>query len=267
MARRVECRRQDHASGAMGAVTLPVEDERLHEPALQSQLRFWTRFPSVPRSLWPIVAVCLVYAAAAFVIPTLAPVSISDDWTYVRSIEMLIEEGRFHVLPVAAASLVFQVFWGGLFAFLFGMSFGVLRVASVVLTFLGGLAFFGLCRELGVSRERSALGTAAYLFNPVLFTVSYSFMSDPQFLALLTISSYWYVRGLRPGSEGERATLMGAGFAALACLQRPHGALIPLGVATFLLLSGRFKLDKPSIIGLIRVAGIPALTTIVYYAV
>jgi hypothetical protein len=222
---------------------------------------------NVPRSLWPLVAVCIIYAAATFIIPTLAPVSISDDWTYTRSVEILIHQGRFEVLPVAAATLVFQTFWGGLFAFLFGMTFGVLRVSSVVLTFLGGIAFYGLCREVGVSRERSALGTAVYLFNPVLFAITYSFMTDPQFLALLTISSYWYVRGLRPGNTGHTATIIGSIIAALACLQRPHGALIPLGVVTYLILSGHLRFDRPSVERFLRIVTIPALTTIIFYFV
>jgi hypothetical protein len=214
-----------------------------------------------------LVAVCIIYAAATFVIPTLAPVLISDDWTYTRSVEILINQGKFEVLPVAAATLVFQTFWGGLFAFLFGMSFGVLRVSSIVLTFLGGMAFYGLCRELRISRERSALGTAVYLFNPILFAITYSFMTDPEFLALLTISSYWYVRGLRPGKTGHAATITGSVVAALACLQRPHGALIPLGVVTYLVLSRQLRFDRASVERFLRIVAIPALTTIIFYFV
>lgn len=266
MARRVDSPKRHTIATSPTAAS--VVDGPPAAPAL-NRTDAWvlTRPWAIPRALWPLLAVSAAYAAATFVIPTLAPVSISDDWTYVRSVEILIEEGRFHVLPVAAATLVFQVLWGGMFAFLFGLSFGVLRLSTVVLTFLGGLAFYGLCRELGVNRERSAFGTAVYLFNPILFTISYSFMSDPPSLALLTIASYWYVRGLRPGAAGERATLLGAGFAALACLQRPHGALIPLGVATFLLLSGRLKPDRAGLSHLLRVAAIPAATTIIYYAI
>jgi hypothetical protein len=227
----------------------------------------WPRIAALPlpRSLWPLTVVCIIYAAATVIIPTLAPVLISDDWTYTRSVEILINQGKFEVLPVAAATLVFQVFWGGLFAFLFGMTFGVLRVSSIVLTFIGGMAFYGLCRELRINRERSALGAAVYLFNPILFTITYSFMTDPEFLALLTISSYWYVRGLRPGKTGRTATIVGSVVAALACLQRPHGALIPLGVVTYLILSRQLRFDRASVERFLRIVAIPALTTIVFY--
>jgi 4-amino-4-deoxy-L-arabinose transferase-like glycosyltransferase len=220
---------------------------------------------TVPRSLRPLVAVIATYLLAMLVIPTMAPVAISDDWTYTRSVEYLIEEGRFHILSVAAATQVFQLFWGALFAGLFGMTFGALRLSTVVLVLLSGLAFYGLCRELRVSRERSALGTAVYLFNPVLFALAYTFMSDPHYLALMVIASYGYVRGLRPGLSGERATLLGATVAALACLQRPHGALIPLGVVTYLVLSRRLRFSRSAVVPFLRVVALPALTFVGYY--
>jgi hypothetical protein len=224
-----------------------------------------SRLVAIPRSLWPLITVLTTYVLAAFVVPTLAPVAISDDWTYTRSVEYLVLDGKFHILSVAAATQVFQLFWGALFAELFGMTFGALRLSTVVLVLLSGLAFYGLCRELGISRERSALGMGVYLFNPILFALSYSFMSDPHFLALLVIASYGYVRGLRPGLDGERAMLFGSVVSALACLQRPHGALIPLGVVTYLVLSRRLRFARPSIAPFLRIVAIPALTFIGYY--
>jgi 4-amino-4-deoxy-L-arabinose transferase-like glycosyltransferase len=202
-----------------------------------------------------------------FVIPTLAPVAISDDWTYARSVEYLINDGRFEILSVAAATQIFQLFWGGLFAALFGMTFGALRLSTIVVVFLSGFAFFGLCRELKVSRERSALGTALYLFNPILFALSYSFMSDPHFIALMVFSCFGYVRGLRDGKEGEFATIGGAVAAGLACLQRPHGALIPLAVVTYLLATRQLRYDRSSAIRFLRIVAIPAITFLGYYAV
>jgi hypothetical protein len=252
----------------IGAISTPeLETAPDHERDALPDRRSLVRDIGIPPSLLPLAAVVLTYIAAMFVIPTLAPVSISDDWTYTRSVEILVREGRFEILPVAAATMVFQLGWGAWFAYLFGLSFGVLRLSTVILTLLSGAALFGLCRELGVSRPRAALGMAAYLFNPILFTISYTFMTDPHFLALLTIASYWYVRGLRPGRDGTMATWIGSLIAALACLQRPHGALIPLGVVTFLVLSGRLRLNRASVVHFLRVVAIPASTTILYYLV
>ncbi len=221
----------------------------------------------LPRSYWPLAGVALLYLVAAFVIPTGAEVGISDDWTYVLSVQNLVNEGRFEILPVSAATMVFQLFWGGFFAFLFGMSFGALRVSTILITGLGGLAVFGICRELGVSRERSALGTAAYLFNPILFSISYTFMTDPHFLGLLAISSYCYLRGLQRPERADTFLFLGAVVAALACLQRPHGALIPFAVVLFLFGARRLRLDRESLGLFLKIVAIPAATFLLYYLV
>ena len=179
---------------------------------------------------WPIILVLALFAATAFVVPTLTPVATTDDWGYTRSVEILYHDHELTVFPVVAATAVFQIGWGTLFAILFGMTLGVMRVATLVMVSLGALALYALLRELGVNRGRSALGTAAYLFNPLTFILSYTFMTDPYFTSLLIGSSYFYIRGLRPDKPDTRAILIGSFIAACAFLTRQQGALIPFAV-------------------------------------
>jgi hypothetical protein len=221
----------------------------------------------LPKSLWPFAGVILLYIVAIFIIPTEAPVGISDDWTYYLSVDNLVTHGRFDILSVSAATMVFQLFWGGLFGFIFGMSFGVLRMSTIVITLLGGLAVFGMARELGVRRERAALGMAVYLFNPILFAVTYSFMTDPHYLALLAMSSYFYLRGLRSGNEQTRYILYGAAIASLGVLQRPHAALIPFAVVLFLVLTRRLWFDRAGINRFLEIVALPAGAFLFYYLV
>ena len=217
------------------------------------------------RAHWPIAGVLVCYALAMFAIPTLAPVGVSDDWTYEKSVEYLVWDHRIHILSVAAATQIFQLFWGAAFALLFGMDFGSLRLSTIAIVFLSGIAMYGICRELSISRGRSALGSAAYLFNPVLFPITYTFMSDPHFLGLLVISVYFYLKGFVAGTAGNRATLYGSIVAAIACLQRPHGALIPLGVITYLLIARSLGWNRASLLRFLRIVAIPALTFVGYY--
>ncbi len=112
-----------------------------------------------------------------------------------RSVEILVREGQLHILDLSVVTLLFQVAWGSLFASFLGLSFGVVRLSTFVMVLLGGLATYGLCRELQIARIPSALAAAAYLFNPLSFVLTYTFMSDPHFTALLVIATYGYVRG------------------------------------------------------------------------
>jgi 4-amino-4-deoxy-L-arabinose transferase-like glycosyltransferase len=214
---------------------------------------------------WPILAVSILFAATAFVVPTMAPVAVGDDWVYARSVEILLHDHQVKILDLSVTTLVFQVFWGALFAKLFGLSFGVLRLSTVAIVGLSGIACYGLCRELGVSRGRSALGAAAYLFHPLAYVLAFTFMTDPHFAALLVIATYFYVRGLRPGEPQSWSILTGSGVAALAILVRQHGVLIPFAVVVYLLASRRLRPNREGIGLFLRVTAIPATATLLYY--
>jgi hypothetical protein len=212
-----------------------------------------------------LVAVLALYAVAAVVVPTMTPVAIGDDWVYTRSVEILVRQGELRIIDLSVVTLLFQVAWGSLFATVFGVSFGALRLSTVVLTALGGAAFYGLCLELEIDRVRSAFGTAVYLFNPLAFVLGFTFMSDPHFAALLVIATYLYARGARLGPEGEGMLVAGSAAAAAAFLVRQQGALIPVAVAVALLLSRRIWPNRAGLATLLRIGAIPAVATVAYY--
>ena len=133
------------------------------------------------RSHLGIVLVLAAFAASAFIVPTMMPVATTDDWGYTRSVEILLDEGRLTVLPAVAATAVFQILWGALFGSVFGMSLGMMRVATVVIVALGAVGLYALIRDLGVTKGRAALGTAVYLFNPLTFSLAFTYMTDPYF--------------------------------------------------------------------------------------
>ena len=72
------------------------------------------------RGHWAVMVVLLLFAGAAVIVPTLAPVATTDDWAYARSAQILVSEGRLTIFPVVAATAVFQVVWGALFGLLLG---------------------------------------------------------------------------------------------------------------------------------------------------
>lgn len=227
---------------------------------------------------WQMSAVLVAFLASMFVVPTLEPVAIGDDWVYARSVERLLEEGRLELLPIASANLVFQVVWGALFALLVDPAYGGLRLSTAVLWLLGGLACYGICLQLNGNRATSALGAALFLFNPIGYVLAFTFMTDAPFTALLAIATYGYLRGLYPRerapeeledapaelleSEPREVTswvILGSVAAAAAVLVRQPGVLIPLSVAAALLLERRLWPPMRGVALLAQVGGIPLL--------
>jgi 4-amino-4-deoxy-L-arabinose transferase-like glycosyltransferase len=133
------------------------------------------------------------------------------------------------------------------------------------MTLCGGLACYGLCRELEIARMPSALAAAAYLFNPLSFVLAYTFMTDPHFTALLVIATYGYIKGLRIDQPSRWALLFGASVAACAFLVRQQGALIPPAVILALLLQRRLHWKRESLLLAVRIAAIPVFAIVGYY--
>jgi hypothetical protein len=213
----------------------------------------------------PIVLVFAVFLLAMFVIPTFKNVPVGDDWVYTRSVEMLVEDGRLEILDLSVVTLVFQVLWGALFS-TFEVSFVSTRLSTIALVLLSTAALYALCRDMQISPQRSALGAAVYLFNPLTFGLAFTFMTDPHFTALLVISSWLYIRGLRPAQYSPRTVLFASAIAALAFLVRQQGVLIPAAVGLYLLFASRWEPNAAGARMAGIVGGIPLLGVVLYYA-
>lgn len=213
---------------------------------------------------WPVGLVLACYIASAWAIPTLANVAVTDDWVYYRTVEQLLADHVLRVHEMASAALVFQTVWGAGFAALLGLSFGVLRVSTVVMVGLSGIAFYSLCRALDVSHGRSALGTAAYLFHPLALSLAYTFMTDSYFTSLLVVSLCLYAWGLRPACPRPGYVLQGSLAAACAILVRQQGVLLPAAVVGALVMGGRLTRSRRGIVVLLQTCAIPAAVTVAF---
>ncbi|HEU5430862.1 MAG TPA: glycosyltransferase family 39 protein [Thermomicrobiales bacterium] len=221
--------------------------------------------PEAVRRFGWIGLVIAIYLGSALYVPVMTNALVGDDWVYVRAVEHLLQTGNLHILDLAVVTLVFQVFWGALFAGLFGLSFGVLRLSTLAITAIGGIAVYGTCRELGVRRGESALGAAAYLFTPLQYVLAFTFMTDPHFTAVMMVATWAHARALRPDRPSPRLLWAASVASAAAFLVRQQGALIPPAVLLALLLSRRIRFDRAGFRMALRVALVPAIAIVIYY--
>jgi hypothetical protein len=139
--------------------------------------------------------VVAAFAASVVLLPR-ADVPIGDDWVYARSVWTLLDGGGLVIEDASVVTLVAQVVWGSLFAWLWEPTFVALRYSTATAAAGGAVAVYLLCRLLGAGRSWAAVGAALWLFNPLNYVLANSYMTDSTFAALLAIAAYFYVRGL-----------------------------------------------------------------------
>lgn len=214
---------------------------------------------------WVLALVLLVFFAVSIWIGVLTPVATTDDWSYTRSVEILLQNRHLEVFPVVAATAVFQILWGSLFALFFDNTLGAVRISTLVMVGLSGIALYDICRRLRVSPERSALAVAAYLFDPLSFVLSYSFMTDPHFASVTVITTALTLRSIESEqSLSTRWLIAGSITSAAAILIRQEGVLTPLAIAFFFFLRGDIPISRQGFRRLLEIGFIPALTLLGY---
>jgi hypothetical protein len=154
-----------------------------------------------------------------------------DDWTYAWSVEQLLKTGELHISNWSAHYPLAQILWGSLFSLPFGFSFTALRVSTVVLAWLGALAFYGTLRELGRPRPDCLIATLLLLANPVFFILTFSYMTDVPFVSLANIAFFFFILGIR--RDRVKHLWLGSLFALIAFFMRQVALAIPISVLVY----------------------------------
>ena len=194
-----------------------------------------------------IVAISLVVACASVLVHSEVESPVIDDWTYAWSVEHLLATGRLHVLDWSIHYPLAQILWAAPFARVIGFSFATLRISTVVLAWVGLLAFFLTLRLAGRDRVTSVLGTLVLFFNPVFFVLTSSFMTDVPFVSVMSVAIALY---LLWSARRSTSWLGVAGMVAFASfLIRQIGALLPLTPMAVLPGSRRAALARDVLVG------------------
>jgi hypothetical protein len=175
--------------------------------------------------LLALVMIAGVFGIGALLVGPLRDVPIVDDWTYAWSVEHLLRTGQLRIAEISSVYPVLQILWGTLFAQLFGFSFGVLRLSTVVVAVAGCWALYLTLRELGCGPAWSLLGALALAVHPVYFAFAFSFMTDVPATALMLVAMMFAVQAI----ERDRPSRLWLASAAAvaAFLVRATAGVIP----------------------------------------
>lgn len=163
---------------------------------------------------------------------------LNDDWNYIRSAQLLAEQGRMLITCWNCSTNLVQIFYGAILVKLFGFSFEILR-ASTWLAGLGAcVATYLLVKESSRRPVLAFVAALTLMSNAIFFNLSNTFMTDIPFLAVLIGSMYYAVRALRYGQNRDYLSALGLGL--VSTFLRQYGVVF-LGLFVITYAIGRLK--------------------------
>lgn len=159
---------------------------------------------------------------------------LNDDWAYYRAIKNYIQNGFIQLSDWQATSFVLQFIYGTFFVKLFGLSFTILKISTLSLTWILILTSYALFRSVQ-SPIVSCLLTSILSFNPIILNLSNTFMPDVPVLVYSVLATLFIFEYFK---SPHNTYLLGITFfCILAVFVRQSALVIPVafGMSHFLM--------------------------------
>ncbi|MGE0744755.1 MAG: glycosyltransferase family 39 protein [Rhodospirillales bacterium] len=182
--------------------------------------------------LIPVLVACAYLALVAAVQP-IGEFPLNDDWSYAWSVKALREEGRLAFTGWVSMPLVAQVLWGWLFTLPAGFSFTAVRLSTVVLAAVAGLAVYAAVRLTTARHGIAAVAALTVLTTPVFFVLSVSFMTDVPGAAAMLVAVLLFLRDLEAPRGRDYGLAVAACLAAVLIRQIALAVPIAYGLAAW----------------------------------
>jgi hypothetical protein len=204
----------------------------------------------------------ILVLTALFVISVLAVdprgnFPLDDDWGVGFTTFTLATSGTIEFTPFASATAYLQFVWGAIWVALFGQSFTVLRLATLVLSLGSTLLAYSLLRSGGANATLASFGAAAFLFHPLFFWASFTSMTHVPYVFFSLVAATLFVRAW--DREGVWLALAFAATVA-SFFTRQFAILNALAPLTVALIARRWRLAgtyaaAAAVFGLLVVSG------------
>src|ERR1700733_11976418 len=141
-----------------------------------------------------------------FVVRPFAEIGILDDWSYIKTVQVLAQTGHIVYNGWATAMLGWQLYLGALFVKVVGFSFTAVRFASVVESMATAFLLQRTFVRAGLNAWNATLATMTFVLSPVCFPLEVTFLTDVSGVLCIVVCFYMCLRALQ--AESERAAVV-----------------------------------------------------------
>ncbi len=159
----------------------------------------------ISRFRLPAVLCAVMFMLCEAISRPFAEMGVCDDWSYIRTAQLLAQTGHILYNGWATAVIGWQLYPAALFVKLFGFSF---TAARLVTFFTAALTAFLIQRTFvraGINERNATIGTLAVVLTPLYMELSMTFMTDLEGLFAVVICLYGCLRALQASGASTAA--------------------------------------------------------------
>ncbi len=159
----------------------------------------------------PAVACAAIFLLAEWVSRPWAETGVSDDWSYIRTSQLLAQTGHIHYVGWAEAIVGWQFYLAAAAIRLLGFSFTHARLPSFLIAAATVYLAQRTMVRLGLNQTSACLGVLTLALSPLFLSLSATMMTDVPGLFATVLCSYGCLRALQ--SPTDRAAILWLWFA------------------------------------------------------
>jgi hypothetical protein len=143
----------------------------------------------------------LLFVAQFLIINPIGNFALNDSWVHADTIKHLLETGEFRMIPWAGPTFYIPILYGFFVAKLFGFSFTLFRITTLVLSFLLLLVLYIFLLEVSKQPILSFLFSLVLWLSPIFYNLSFTFMTSIPALFCLLLSMFFYYKGFTQNED------------------------------------------------------------------
>jgi hypothetical protein len=167
-----------------------------------------------------------LYLSAVVVVNPAGNFPLNDDWSWAAAARGLALGHDWRPTDWTAMPLITQSLWAAPFCILTNCSYEALRASTLVAGLLLLISSYCLFARVTQSKVAAGLAAATVAFNPVIFELTYTFMTDTFFAALLVTTAFVFLKTFRDNSPYLFALACVLAVASTLC--RQVGLCVPI---------------------------------------
>jgi len=166
------------------------------------------------RFFYPALACSVIFLLSVLLVQPNLESGTMDDWSYVRTAQMLAATGHIEYNGWSAPMLLWPLYVAAFFIKVFGFSFLVVRSTIVLEALCTTLLLHCTFVRAGVGQWNASLGVLTIVLSPIFLVASTAFLSDIPGMLAVVLCFYICLRALQ--AEAPRSAAIWLCFAGLS---------------------------------------------------